>query len=265
MLISHAEDKDLAAGGSMNESPTSTRLGLRPIPAAAEAACVAREIEVVRQTGWGIHFAHISTAASVELIANAKRSGLKVTADVTPHHISLTDEDITEFDTAYKMNPPLRSHADRKAVIEGLKDGTIDAIATDHAPHSRADKAKTFDQAPFGVIGLETAFALAHEKLVLEKHMSIGKLFQLFTANPARILKRELLLSPGGAANFAILDLNQTWVYDAEKGHSKSNNSPFNGRKLSGKNLATIYNGTLVYKDEHLMRTRISGDTVKQR
>jgi dihydroorotase len=266
MIISHAEDKDLAAGGSVNESPTSTRLGMRPIPAAAETAAVAREIEIVRQTGWRLHFAHISTAASVELIANAKKSGLQVTADVTPHHITLTDEDITDFDTAYKMNPPLRSQADRKALIEGLKNGTIDAIASDHAPHSRSDKAKTFDQAPFGVISLETAFPLAYEQLVLEKHLTIEKLFKLFATNPAAILKRELVLSKGAAANLAIIDLNQQWVYDAEKGHSKSNNSPFNGRKLTGKNLATIYNGTLVYKDEHYMHARISSaDAVKQR
>ncbi|HEY9733282.1 MAG TPA: dihydroorotase [Drouetiella sp.] len=252
-IMSHAEDRDLAAGGSINESPTATRLGLASITPAAESACIAREIEVVRQTGGRVHFAHVSTAASVNLIRAAKADKLRVSADVTPHHLVLTDEDIKDFDTSYKMNPPLRSRRDLEECIRGLKDGTLDAIATDHAPHSRSDKAKTFDEAPFGIIGLETAFALCYEHLVLSKQMTEHDLFKLMTFNPASIINRTIKLEKGAAANFAVLNPKLEWTYLTKNGYSKSINSPFNERKMTGKNVLTIFNGTTVYKDEENM------------
>lgn len=252
-IISHAEDRDLAAGGCINESPAATRLGLASITPAAESACIAREIEVVRQTGGRLHFAHVSTAASVNLIRAAKADKLRVTADVTPHHLVLSDEDIKDFDTSYKMNPPLRSKQDQAECVKGLKDGTLDAIATDHAPHSRSDKAKTFDQAPFGVIGLETAFALCYERLVLAGEMDEHKLIALLTSNPAHILKRTCKFEKGTTANFALLQPKLTWTYQTKDGFSKSINSPFNEREMTGKNLLTIYQGNQIYCDmQHL-------------
>lgn len=249
-IISHAEDRDLAAGGCINESPAATRLGLPSITPAAESACIAREIEVVRQTGGRLHFAHVSTAASVNLIRGAKADKLRVTADVTPHHLVLSDEDIKDFDTSYKMNPPLRSKSDQTECVRGLKDGTLDAIATDHAPHSRSDKAKTFDDAPFGVIGLETAFALVYERLVLSGEINEHQLIALLTTHPAHILNRKCKFEKGETANFAVLQPKLSWTYRTKDGFSKSINSPFNERQMTGKNLLTIYQGKVAYRDE---------------
>jgi dihydroorotase len=261
-IISHAEDRDLAAGGCINESPAATRLGLPSITPAAESACIAREIEVVRQTGGRLHFAHVSTAASVALIRHAKASKLRVTADVTPHHLVLSDEDIKDFDTSFKMNPPLRSKADQEECVKGLKDGTLDAIATDHAPHSRSDKAKTFDDAPFGVIGLETAFSLVYERLVLSGEISEHDLFTLMMSNPAKILARKGSVEKGDAATFALLQPKLSWIYRTKEGFSKSINSPFNERRMTGKNLLTIYQGQTVYRDEqHLPKLTVSKST----
>lgn len=257
IIISHAEDKDLSGGGCMNESVTATRLGLTAIPAASESACVAREIEVLRQCGGRLHFAHVSAAASVALIAKAKSEGLKVTADATPHHIVLSDEDVKEYDSSYKMNPPLRSKQDQETLIKALSDGTIDIIATDHAPHSKSDKAKTFDQAPFGIIGLETAFAVVFSRLVTEANFSKLKLIELMSTRPAALLGRELRgIAKGAPANLAILDPQLKWTYDATQGFSKSQNSPFHGQQLTGKNIATIYDGKLVYQDEPQIHNR---------
>jgi dihydroorotase len=208
---------------------------------------------VVRQTGGRVHFAHVSTAASVNLIRGAKADKLRITAEVTPHHLALSDEDIVDFDTSYKMNPPLRSKQDQAACVQGLKDGTLDAIATDHAPHSRSDKAKTFDDAPFGVIGLETAFALCYERLVLSGEMSEHQLIALLTTHPARILNRQCKFEKGAPANFALLQPKLSWIYRTKDGFSKSINSPFNERKMTGKNLLTIYQGNQIYCDlQHL-------------
>lgn len=257
MIISHAEDKDLSGGGCMNESTTATRLGLAAIPAASESACVAREIEVLRQCGGRLHFAHVSTAASVALIAKAKSEDLKVTADATPHHIVLTDEDVKDYDSSYKMNPPLRSQHDQEALIKALSDGTIDIIATDHAPHTRSDKAKTFDQAPFGITGLETAFALVFSRLVTERKFSKLKLVELLSTRPAAILGREKRgITKGAPANLAVLDPQLKWTYDATQGFSKSQNSPFHGQQLTGKNIATMYGGRLVYQDQPQIHNR---------
>lgn len=250
-IISHPEDKELSAGGSMNESSVATGLGIKGIPTASESVCVAREIEVVRLTGGRLHFAHISAAASVELIKQARAQGLQVTADATPHHIVLTDEEMEPYDTSFKMNPPLRTRVDQEAIVKALIDGVIDAIATDHAPHSKLDKSKPFDHAPFGIIGLETAFSLVFEKLVLTGKMPPPAFLALLTTNPASVIGlRPPSIEAGERANIAIVDAEMKWRFDVSKSQSKSRNSPFNGRQLRGKNLLTIFNGRVVYADK---------------
>ncbi|HEY9784129.1 MAG TPA: dihydroorotase [Candidatus Obscuribacterales bacterium] len=255
-IISHPEDMDLSHGGSMNESPFATGCGIKGIPTASEAACVAREIEVVRFVGGRLHFAHISAAASVDLIRQAKAQGLAVSADATPHHLVLADEDIPDYDTAYKMNPPLRSRHDQAAVLKALEEGVIDAIATDHAPHSKLDKSKPFDQAPFGIIGLETAFPLLFEKLVLSGKMPPPAFIALLTSHPASIIKRECpMIATGQKANLAIVDTELRWHYDVNRSQSKSRNSPFDGKPLRSKIIATFYRGRMVHVDqEHAAR-----------
>lgn len=250
IIISHPEDKDLSCNGVINESVSAVKLGLPGIPPAAESACIAREIEVVRQTGIPLHFAHTSTAASVELVRNAKRAGLPVTADVTPHHLMLTDSHITEFDSNYKMNPPLRTDKDIQALVEGLKDGTMDAIATDHAPHTKYEKLRTMDQAPFGVIGLETCFSLMHEKLVASKHLTLETLIALLTVNPAKVIRiAQPAIKEGERANLTVIDPSLTWTYDALAGCSKSINSPFHNRKMTTKVILTLFQGKPAYYD----------------
>lgn len=250
-IISHPEDKALSAGGAMNEGAAAIQLGLPGVPTVSESACIAREIEVARYTGGKIHFAHVSAAASVELIRRAKEDGLRVTADCTPHHLFLTDEDITDFDACYKMNPPLRSRVDQDALIQGLRDGTIDAIATDHAPHSHVEKLRTFVEAPFGVIGLETAFPLVLERLTTEDPLIHLEVISMFTSNPAKILGiKEPRVAAGSPASLSLFDPGLKWTYEASQGYSKSKNSPFSGRRLKGKTMFTIYNGQVVYHDE---------------
>lgn len=261
-IISHPEDKDLSASGSMNECAAAIRLGLPGIPTVSESACIAREIEVARYCGGRLHFAHVSAAASVQLIRQAKQAGMKVTADATPHHLTLLDENISDFDTSYKMNPPLRGRADQDALVAGLRDGTLDAIATDHAPHTVVEKGRTFDQAPFGVIGLETAFPLLYERLVMQKLMSELDLLALFTSKPARVLNRRAPeLAPGHTANLAVFDPNVRWFYDPSRGFSKSRNSPFNGRAMRGRVVATFFRGQLVHQDKTQAK-RIAGQLV---
>jgi dihydroorotase len=263
IIISHAEDKDLSHGGAIHEGKAAFSLGLPGIPGASESAAIAREIEVARQANAHLHFAHVSTAASVSLIRFAKSEGIHVTADVTPHHLTLSDEDIQTFDTDFKMNPPLRTKQDQEAMVAGLLDGTIDAIATDHAPHTRLDKSKTMDEAPFGIIGLETAFSLAYERLVQSKLISKLDLIALFTTRPSKIIGLpEPALKAGAPADICLLDPECRWVYLAESGYSKSDNSPYNGKSLTGKNLLTIYQGKIVYQDEERMPKRLSGSLV---
>lgn len=257
-IISHAEDKDLSAGGVIHEGLKAISLGLPGIPGASESAAIAREIEVAREVDGRLHFAHVSCAASVELIRQAKAAGLSITADATAHHICLSVEDINGFETNYKMNPPLRAPADQAALIAGLKDGTIDAIATDHAPHTALEKSLTFDLAPFGVIGLETAFPVTLEKLMRGSGMSKLSLVALFSAKPAAVLGLpQPTIKPATPANMAIIDPEHQWIYDARKGFSKSANSPFSGRRLRGKVLATFSQGSAVFKDEELIGPRI--------
>jgi dihydroorotase len=262
-IISHPEDRALACGGAMNEGAAAIRLGLPGIPSVSESACVAREIEVVRYTGGRLHFAHVSTALSVELIRRAKADRLRISADVTPHHLVLCDEDIVDFDSSYKMNPPLRTRKDQAALIQGLSDGTIDAIATDHAPHTQFEKAKSFDEAPFGIIGLETAFPLALERLSTDHPISQLETISLFTSNPARVLGLgEPRIEPGMPANLSLFDPKLRWKYDSSTGCSKSRNSPFHGRRLTGKTLFTFYNGEVVYQDETHTHGRFTKQTL---
>lgn len=250
-IISHPEDRDLSAGGSMNESFVATGLGIKGIPTASESVCVAREIEVVRLTGGRLHFAHISAAASVELIRQAKAQGLSVSADATPHHVVLSDEDMEPYDTSYKMNPPLRAKADCEAIAKALEEGVIDAVATDHAPHSKLEKAKPFDHAPFGITGLETAFPLVFEKLVLSGKMPPAAFLALLTSNPASIIGiAPPVVATGERANIAVLDAELKWTFDVAKTCSKSRNSPFDGRLMKSKNLLTLFNGSVVYQDQ---------------
>ncbi len=259
-LISHAEDKHLSGRGAMNESPQSTRLGIPCIPAASEAVSVAREIEVLRLQGGHLHFTHVSTAPSVALIRKARKEGLHVTSDVTPHHLVLLDEDVVTYDGNFKMNPPLRSTHDQKVLIEAVMDGTIDAIATDHAPWSALYKIRPFEDCTFGVLGLETAFPLTYEKLVLSGCISFERLIEMLTSEPAKILKMaDKQIAPGTEANLAIVDLNQTWTYDVNKSFSKSRNSPFHGRRLKGKNVLTLYKGQVVFQDSNRFSTVLAG------
>lgn len=260
LIISHAEDRDLSASGVVHEGETATVMGLPGIPTAAESAAVAAEIAVASLCGGRLHFAHISTEESAALIAFAKSRGLPVSADVTPHHLTLTCADIERYDTNYKMNPPLRTIADQKALVQALKDGTIEAIATDHAPHTSLEKARPFDQAPFGIIGLETAFALTYERLVLSGALSRLSLIKLLTSGPARLLRLpEPCLRAGAEANLVVIDPHHKWIYDARLGHSKSTNSPFSGRSLTGKPVLTISRGRAAFKDRELYAFRAAG------
>ena len=246
-VIEHAEDVSLAAGAVMREGLTSTRLGLPGMPAAAESVCVARDVQLAELTGARLHIAHLSAKASLEQVRAAKQRGLRVSCEVTPHHFTLTDEDV-QYDSRYKMNPPLASREDRKALIEGLVDGTVDAIATDHAPHEPALKDVEFDRAPFGVTGFETALALALEQLVHSGRISLMRLVELFTTGPARVLQVARQIWPGQPADLTIFSYERPWTYDVKQSASKSRNSPFDGRSFKGGPVATIVAGRVVHQ-----------------
>lgn len=248
-IICHSEDKHLSANGSMNESPQSTRLGLGGIPAAAEAVAVAREIEVLRLAGGRLHFTHLTTAPSVALVRRAKEDGLAVTADVTPHHLALKDEDIVNYDANFKMNPPLRSKKDQEALFAAIADGTINAIATDHAPYTAFQKTRPFEHCSFGILGFETAFPLVYEILVLSKVISFTRLVELLTVGPAKILNiAGGQIATGQEANLTVVDLKEKWTYNVNASPSKSRNSPFNGRQLTGRNVLTLSKGKIVFQ-----------------
>ncbi|MCL6565833.1 MAG: dihydroorotase [Acidobacteriia bacterium] len=246
-VVDHCEDPSLAAGAVMREGPRSIRLGLRGMPAATEAICVARDIQIAELTGGRLHIAHLSTRASLELVRAAKRAGLAVTCEVTPHHFTLTDEDVT-YDARYKMNPPLGSRADREALLAGLADGTVDAIATDHAPHEPALKEVEFDRAPFGITGFETALALALEQLLHTGRISLLRLVELFTTGPARVLGRHRRIAPGEPADLTIFSTELEWTFRADQSASKSRNTPFDGRSFRGGPVATIVAGRFVWQ-----------------
>ncbi len=248
-IVQHAEDPRMHPGGNMNNGVTSLRLGLRGIPNASEASIVQRDIRLTRESRAHLHVAHISAAESIEHVRRAKKENLRVTAEVTPHHFTLIDENVGHYDTNYKMNPPLRSAADRDEIVAALKDGTIDCIATDHAPHAYHEKEQEFDRAPFGIIGLETALPLAIT--VLQKHfgMPLLRIVQLMSTNPARLfqLMYRGTLAVGAHADVLVFDPAMTWKYEASAGHSKSQNSPFDGWTLTGKVIATIVGGKPIY------------------
>ena len=246
-VMEHAEDVSLAGGAVMREGVTSTRLGLRGMPAAAEAVCVARDVELAELTGARLHIAHLSAKASLEQVRRAKSRGLRVSCEVTPHHFTLIDEDVS-YDSRFKMNPPLAAREDRAALLEGLADGTVDAIATDHAPHEPALKDVEFDRAPFGILGFETALGLALEQLVDAGRLSLGRMIELFTRGPARILGIERKIAAGQPADLTIFSMDRAWTYRVDDSPSKSRNSPFDGKKFRGGPVATIVAGRVVYR-----------------
>ena len=245
-VIQHCEDLHLAKDGVMHEGVYSTRLGLKGIPAAAEETMVSRDLILAEMTGSKYHVAHLSTRRSLERVREAKSRGLRVTAEVTPHHFTLTDSAVADYDTNAKMNPPLRSSDDLAAIVEGISDGTIDAIASDHAPHHVNVKMLEFDRAAFGITGLETAVGLALTKLPL----SITRLIELFSINPQKIMKVVPWgLFEGSDADLTILDLNRTWTFDVNQSRSRSRNSPFYGWPMKGKAVGTIVGGKVVFQD----------------
>ena len=245
-VMQHAEDPALSAGGVMHEGRTSTVLGLRGIPGEAETTMVARDLELAQLTGGWLHVSHLSCARSVELIREAKRRGVHVTCEVTPHHLALTEEAVAEFDTVAKVNPPLRTEQDRLALIEGLKDGTIDAIATDHAPHTEWEKDADFDAAPFGIAGLETALGVCVTALVEPKRLSWSQLIEKFSINPARIVGVDGHgLQKGQPVDLTIIDPSARWVVDPAAFVSKAKRSPFTGRTLVGQAVSVIRHGQI--------------------
>jgi len=246
-VIDHCEDVSLAAGAVMREGPASVRLGLRGMPAAAESICVARDIQMVELTGARYHVAHLSARHSLELVRDAKKRGLPVSCEVTPHHFTLCDEDVT-YDSNYKMNPPLASRDDRDALLEGLADGTVDAIATDHAPHAPSLKDVEFDRAPFGILGFETALALALEQLVHTGRLPLMRMVELFTTGPARVLGIERKIAAGETADLTLFSADHQWTYRVADSPSLSRNSPFDGRSFRGAPMATVVAGRLAWK-----------------
>jgi dihydroorotase len=249
-VIEHCEDPALSDGGVMHEGTWSAVLGLQGIPAVSEEAVVARDLVLAGETGAHLHIAHLSTAGSVELIRQAKRRGVRVTAEVTPHHLLLTDEAVAGYNTDAKMNPPLRTEADRAALVAGLVDGTIDVIATDHAPHSSEEKRVEFDRAPFGVVGLETALGLILTHLVRPGVLSLPDALHRMGARPATILGRPAgSLEAGGPADLVLIDLERRWTVDPTVFASKSRNTPFTGWALQGKAVMTIVAGFIKYSE----------------
>jgi dihydroorotase len=248
-VADHCEEMSLAEGGAMHEGVVSTRLGLKGIPAAAEEIMVARDILLAELTGGHVHLCHMSTRGSVELIRRAKDTGVRVTAEACPHHFTLTHEACEGYNTNAKMNPPLREDADREAVREALRDGTIDAIATDHAPHHYDAKEREFDQAPNGIIGLETAFPLANAELVGSGLLTLPQLVERMSTVPARIFGLPGgSLAKGAPADVVLLDPDVRWTVDPSTFRSKSRNTPFGGREVRGRAVATIVRGHVVFR-----------------
>jgi dihydroorotase len=246
-VIEHSEDVSLAAGAVMREGVTSTRLGLRGMPGAAESVCVARDVQLAELTGARLHIAHLSAKGSLDQVRWAKSHGLHVTCEVTPHHFTLTDENV-QYDSRFKMNPPLASREDREALIAGLADGAVDVIATDHAPHEPALKDVEFDRAPFGILGFETAIALTLEQLVHSKKIPLARMVELFTTGPARVLGIERKLAKGQPADVTIFSTTHQWKYNVNDSPSKSRNSPFDGRTFQGAPMAAIVAGKFSHR-----------------
>jgi len=251
-LISHAEDLSISRDGIMHEGVVSYKLGLRGIPRESEEIAVMRDILLARLTRGRIHFAHISTEGALNFIKEAKKAGIKVTAEVTPHHLILTDRAVETFDTNTKVKPPLREEKDRKALIKGIKDGTIDAIATDHAPHSEFEKMVEYEYAPFGIIGLETTFALLYTFFVKKRVLSLKEIIPLLTSKPASIvsLQDRGRIKEGYRADFVLYDLNKKWKVERESLSSKSKNTPFLGYELFSKPVYVVIKGRIMKYEE---------------
>jgi dihydroorotase len=253
LVIQHAEDTRMTEHCSMNDGPTSFRLGLRGMKASAEASIVERDVQLAQQfAGARLHVAHLSTADALKAVRRGKRSKAHVTCEVTPHHFSLTDADVGDYDTNFKMNPPLRSASDREAILVALADGTVDAIATDHAPHAPHEKIIEFERAAFGITGLETALGIAITRLHREHRIPLARIVELFTSGPASVvdLRGRGTLARGSHADVTIFDLKKRWTFDAAKSRSKSHNTPFDGWQLTGKVMATILDGKTVYRTD---------------
>src|ERR687890_275799 len=254
-LMDHCDDKTLAAGGVMHEGEWSLRLGLRGRPALAEESDAMRDCALAELTGARVHLAHVSTRGAVEAVRRAKERGAEVSCEVAPHHFALTDASCEGFDTNTKMNPPLRSREHLEAVLEAIGDGTVDAIATDHAPHHRDEKELEFDHAAFGITGLETAVGLALDRLVHGGRVTLERLVELFSVNPARIFRLEGrgTLRPGAWGDVTVLDPELRWTFDASRSKSKSRNTPFHGWTFQGGAVATIVGGRVVYRREEAL------------
>jgi dihydroorotase len=250
-VVQHAEDTRLTETCSMHEGPTSFRLGLRGMPAAAEANIVDRDVTLAQQIRESrLHVAHLSTSDALKAVRRGKRAKARVTCEVTPHHFTLLDENVGEYDTNFKMNPPLRSASDREAILVALADGTVDAIATDHAPHAAHEKQVEFERASFGITGLETALALAITQLHAKHKIPLARIVELFTAGPARVfdLRGRGSLAKGSFADVTIFDPKKRWTFEAAKSRSLSHNTPFDGWRFTGKVVATIVGGKVVYR-----------------
>ena len=260
-VIEHCEDDSLA-GGAMNESVNSTLLGLPPIPSVAEDLIVIRDILMAEYTDSKVHIAHISTKKSVEMVREAKKKGIKVSAEVAPHHFTLTDDAVKSYDTNVKMNPPLRTKADVEEIIAGLKDGTIDCIASDHAPHSLEEKEMEFEYAPNGIIGLETQVGLAFTELYHKKVLTLDQMIEKLSINPRKILNLEIpYIQEGGKADLTILDPDIVWTVDKTKFKSKSLNTPFDKRLLTGKSVGVINNGRMYIDGKFMEIDEFLGNT----
>jgi dihydroorotase len=250
-VVQHAEDTRATDGASMNEGGTSFRLGLRGMNAAAEASIVDRDVHLAQQfSGARLHVAHLSTAEALKAVRRGKRNKAHITCEVTPHHFVLTDQNVGDYNTNCKMNPPLRTPEDREAMIAALADGTIDAIATDHAPHAIHEKNVEFERASFGITGLETALGLAITHLHREHRVPLARIVELFTAGPGRVvdLRGRGTLARGTYGDVTIFDPKRRWTFEVAKSRSKSHNSPFDGWQLTGKVVATIVSGKIVYR-----------------
>jgi dihydroorotase len=251
-VVDHCEEPALSERAAMNEGPVSTLLGLRGTPAAAESIVVERDLQLAELTGGRLHVAHLSTSASADAVRRAKARGVRVTAEVTPHHLFLTDQAVkdSDYDASTKMNPPLRSEADRRAVMEALRDGTIDAIATDHAPHTVDDKRVEYEEAAFGVVGLETAVSLCLDRLVASGLLPLSRLVALLSTGPARAFGLPGgTLAPGAPGDVTVLDLDRLRKVDPARFHSKGRNTPFTGWTLKGAAVVTVVGGQIVWQE----------------
>jgi len=250
-IVAHCEDNSIVYGGVTHDGEVSKRLNLPGIPSLSESVQIARDVLLAEATNCHYHVCHVSTKESVRVIRDAKRAGIHVTAEVTPHHLLMNEEDVLEDNANYKMNPPLRSKSDQQALMEGLLDGTIDFIATDHAPHAADEKAKGFIGAPFGIVGLETAFSLLYTNLVTTGKISLSQLVDWLTSKPADVFNLPYgRLEPGKMADITVVDLDKELIIDKESFYSKGKNTPFHGWKVKGNPVLTIAAGTIAYKED---------------